>query len=241
MKRLVWGLLLILLVNCAAAATIADYPTIFFTRGGFNATVIRSAAGDAPERTAANVIINDLQRIATKRGLRATAVKASSTATTGNEIVIGTPCGSLRVRELLRVTAGGCSKALPKDQGLIKIIDDGRLHLLITGSDGDHVLDAAKVITDERQRIPLRVQSTAVVRKLYQKYYIGGGRKFLDIGQTIGAETPAIYADYPYVTYRPFNSYSATQYGAIVSTFNPSQRAGLNLPDGRVILTTAST
>jgi hypothetical protein len=235
-KKLLWGIVALLLVASASAYTIADYPGMFFKQKQFTATVVRSSAGDSPERTAANLIINDLQRAATTRGLRATAVKISNVNGSGDEIVIGTPCGSLRVRQLLGVSAGKCTTALPAEQGLILVRQDGATRLIITGSNGDMVLDTAKVLTDRRQQLRLKVGNATVVRKLYQKYYIASGRKFLDIGQTIGAETPVIATNYPYVTYRPFNQFWGTQYGAIVSTENPDQRAYIKFPPGQVML-----
>jgi len=236
MKGMVWAILILLCVSTAAAYTIADYPTMFFKQKQFTATVVRSPAGDSPERTAANLIINDLQRATTSRGLRATAVKISNVNGSGDEIVIGTPCGSLRVRQLLGVTAGKCRTAIPAEQGLIILQQDGATRLIITGSNSAMVLDTAKVLIDRRQQLQLKVSNATIVRRLYQKYYIVGGRKFLDIGQTIGAETPVIATNYPYVTYRPFNQFWGTQYGAIVSTENPDQRAYIKFPPGQVML-----
>lgn len=234
-KGLVWVVLAVLLVNTAAAMFISDYPKMFFQNKTFSGTVVRSPAGDSAERYAANMLINDLQREATRRGLRAKAVKISTAKAEGNELVVGTPCGNLRIRQLLNISPGKCREGLPAGQGLLKIIDDGNIHLLVTGADADNVLDAAKVLTDSRQQLHLRVTSAAVVRKLYQKYYITEGRKFLDIGQVIGVETPAFYSDYPYVTYRPFNEFHASNYGAIVTTDGKHQRAYMKLHNGSIV------
>jgi hypothetical protein len=234
-KGLVWAVLAVLLANTAAAMFISDYPKMFFQNRTFTGTVVRSAAGDSAERYAANMLINELQREATRRGLRATAVKISTQKASGNELVVGTPCGNLRVRQLLNISPGKCREGLPAGQGLLKIIDDGNIHLLVTGADADSVLDAAKVLADSRQQLHLRVTSAAVVRKLYQKYYITEGRKFLDIGQVVGVDTPAIYSDYPYVTYQPFGRFHASDYGAIVTTDAKNQRAYMKLHNGSIV------
>ena len=224
MKRLVWVLFAIILVQSVSATFISDYPTIFFSDKQFNAVVIRSLAQPSAERLAANMVIHDLQRHAQRYGLTPSAIKTSAWRGRGNEIVIGTPCGTTRVRQLLNITPQDCRTAF--DHGLLKVIDDvqGR-HLVIAGAYSDQVLDAAKVLVDERQRTKLKVVEAKVVRKVYRKYYIIGGSKgFLDIGQTIGAETPALYTGYPYVTYRPINTYRGTNYGAIVNPETRRQR-----------------
>lgn len=222
-KRLVWALAVLLALSTAQASVIADYPTVFFKDKAFTATIVTSRAGGSAERVAANLVINDLHRVAARRGLKSSAIRASRTAGAGDEIVIGTPCGNLRVRELLKIPARQCRTGL-KD-GLLKMITDEHVHLIIAGPDGDRVLDAAKVLTDERQRTKLKLPSARVVRRLYQKYSIVGSERFLDIGQTIGAETPALYTGYPYITYRPFNEYTGTGYGAIVTAQTSRQRA----------------
>jgi REP element-mobilizing transposase RayT len=127
------------------------------------------------------------------------------------------------MRELLGIPPRNCQTAVKT--GMLKIVQDKHIHLIITGPDGDSVLDAMKVLTDERHRTQLKVQNASVVRRLYRKYYLIGGGRFLDIGQTIGAETPTLYTGYPYVTYKPFDEYRGTTYGAIVTTSTSRQRA----------------
>jgi len=236
MRWLVWGIIALLLVSSASAYNIADYPTMFFKDKTFTATIIKSQAGSSAERTAANLLMNDLQRTAQRYGLKPNAIRTSTAGGQADEILIGTPCGNLRIRELLGIGPSKCRTALKN--GLLKVVQDEHTYLIITGPDGESVLDATKILIDPRHKNQLGIQSANVVRKPYQKHYVIGGRRFLDIGQTIGAETPTLYTGHPYVTYRPLYEpyesapypgyypedcaeYSGTTYGAVVVKTKP--------------------
>jgi hypothetical protein len=249
-KRLVWAILALVLLSPATASTIADYPAMFFEKGEFTATIVKSETRDSAERIANNLLISDLQRESRHRPLRMMPGR--------DEMIIGTPCGNLRVRELLNIPAGKCQTYFRKEQGLLKLIEDEHQHLIITGSDSERVLDAVKVLTDPRQRHMLRVTNAPIERRYYRKHYVVDGRQVLDIGQTIGAVTPALYTGYSHVTYEPYHpqdcvEYTATTYGAVIARTRPGcpqyyggvptrdinvlgMRTALRFPDGKVVL-----
>jgi len=195
-KRLAWVVLLMLLALPVSAYTLADYPDVLFRQGV--PAVVTSRPDDSGQRVATNMLIADLQRTARARGLRQSVpvLAATKNMTPRDEVVIGEPCANLRMRELLKLAAGNCQTFVKKDQGLLLLVQDENVHVIITGSSGDRILDAVKVLLDKRQRAQLTVFRAPVERRTYQKYYVIGGRRFLDIGQTIGAATPALSGGY---------------------------------------------
>lgn len=206
-----WILAALLLLPAANAYNIADYPTMFFEGDSFSATIVKGSERSPAEITAQNLIVNDLPRAGRKQRndlpqayYRYRSERVPPTIVTddrilpGDEIVIGTPCGNARVRELLNIQASQCKTHFTQPQGLITLIEDENKHLVITGSDGGMVLDAAKILTNPRYRMQLRTKQAPIRRVLYRTSYQINGREVLDIGQTIGAVTPAISSSYPY-------------------------------------------
>jgi hypothetical protein len=222
-----WALAVLLAIAPVSAANIADYPNMFFdSEDRFSATIVKGTQRNSAEITALNLIINDLPKAGRKERnlpqgyyryrtdpVPATTVIMDDQTTGGDEIVIGTPCGNSRVRELLNIPLAKCKDAFGTQQGLIKLVEDGYgKHLVITGSDSSQVLDAAKILTNPRHRINLRVKEAPIRRIYYRTSYQIGNGDALDIGQTIGAVTPAIYQGYPYKT----QDYRVSTYGAVL-------------------------
>lgn len=226
-KRWLTVVLFILLALPISAYTLADYPDVLFRQGV--PAVVTSRPDNSGQRVATNMLIADLQRTVQARRLRqpVPVLAATKNMTSRDEVVIGEPCANLHMRELLKLSAGQCQAFVKRDQGLLLLVQDENVHVIITGSNGDRILDAVKVLLDKRQRAQLTVPRAPVERRTNQKYYVIGGRRFLDIGQTIGAATPALYSGYPYVTYsynpqypaypRDNVEYAGNTYGAILA------------------------
>jgi hypothetical protein len=226
-KQATWAIAFLLAIAPISAANIADYPNMFFdSEDRFSATIVKGTQRNSAEITALNLIINDLPKAGRKERnlpqgyyryrtdpVPATTVVMDDQTTGGDEIVIGTPCGNSRVRELLNVPLAKCKDAFGTQQGLIKLVEDAEgKHLIITGSDSSQVLDAAKILTNPRYRINLRVKEAPIRRVYYRTAYQIDGGSALSIGQTIGAVTPAIYQGYPYKT----QDYRVSTYGTVL-------------------------
>ncbi len=254
-KRVISGILALLLLSPVSAYMLSDYPALFFEDDQFTAAIVKGSQRDSAEITAANLIINNLPRAGrvTPRDMpvpyyryRAEPVPSTTIVEDRNapgtdEIVIGTPCANSRVRQLLNITQ--CKTYFAQPQGLLLLLEDEHKHLIITGSDGSRVLDAAKILTTPRYRMQLRTTNAPIRRVQYRTaYQIGSGRELLDIGQTIGAVTPAIYTGHPYTTYQPYYpqngfEYVATPYGTIAqkSKGTRRQQGYLRFPDGSLV------
>jgi hypothetical protein len=181
----------LVLLGSASATTISDYPEMFFEKGEFTATITKGNVRDSAQRAATNILIRDLQKSMAQHRIK--PFVRETTKNSGNEIVIGTPCGSHRARELLNVQAGKCMTALPYEQGKIMLFQNEHTTLLITGTDGQRILDAVKILIDPRQREALKRTDATIVRiQRRERFAIGNNRQLLQIGQTIGEVTTAI-------------------------------------------------
>ncbi len=248
-------LFIIILIPAVNAYTIADYPAMFFEGDTLSAAIIKGSERGSAEITAQNLIVNDLPKSGRKQRSDLPAsyyryrsenapptIMTDKQALPGDEIVIGTPCGNSRVRELLNIPTSKC-KTHFSQQGMIILIEDENKHLIITGSDGGRVLDAAKILTNPRYRMQLRTKQAPIRRVLYRTSYQINGGEVLDIGQTIGAVTPAISSSYPYrrTEYYPQDGYSYTgsNYGAVVTLNTGGRQKGyIRLPDGTMVYAT---
>jgi len=218
-KGWIWAICILLLIS-SATATISEYPSMFIKDGRLTATLVKSYARDSKEITAANLILRDLEPN------RLQLVTFNSPGK-GDEIIVGTPCTNSRIRELLNIPLEKCAMYFQGTEGLIKVVEDGNIHLIVTGSDSNSVLDATRVLIDDRQRSALNVNTVPVRRGYYRRYQVTAGGRALDIGETIGAVTPSIYTGYPYTTYNraPYR-YPKYEYSTRYGTRYTRQRAG---------------
>jgi hypothetical protein len=191
-KGFVLFALLILLAGSASAYTLADYPRALFAHG---APTIVVGKTDTASGIAANIIALDLWRYAAMTGKRqdANIVQTGTGSPQRDEIVIGTPCGNARVRELMNIPSGQCNQILTRGQGQLTLYQDDYVHLLVTGGDNEGVLNAAKVLVNGNARQQLNRTSIPVVRAQRVVNNVAYKGSFLSIGQTIGAAGDVVY------------------------------------------------
>lgn len=188
-KRFVWFALFVLLASSAAAETLADYPRMLFAHG---APTIVAGKGDTSQIVAVNLVALDLWRYATFSGKarqRVNVVEPGKNAPGRDEVVIGTPCGNARVRELMNIPSGKCNQIFTHGTPLGRLIlyQDDFVHIVVTGNDGEGVLNAAKVLVNGNARQQLNRTSVPVMRMQRVVNRVARGGTFLSIGQTLGA------------------------------------------------------
>ncbi|MBW2994465.1 hypothetical protein KY315_03525 [Candidatus Woesearchaeota archaeon] len=186
--------------------TLAGYPYYFFTGKTFNANIIKSINPSAGERTATNLIINNIPNqfkylSMTKYGSGYYQTRIFPEELQGkvfaigdprmgdykiqNGIVIGTPCHNPVVAELLGIRSN-CNTYFSKTQGLVKIVEsNGRIYLVITGYSGEEVQATAQLFN---QRVYDGKNRGKEMKTVLKKRYQGVMVPNLQLGETIGKE-----------------------------------------------------
>ncbi|MBD3303759.1 hypothetical protein GF343_01315 [Candidatus Woesearchaeota archaeon] len=185
------------------------YPYYFFTGHTFNAFIIKGSERGPGEKSAANLIINELPN--QYRFLRRTdygggyyQIRVFPEALYGsvkilgkdrfdyrmkNGIVIGTPCNNRVVAELLGIN--NCATYFRPGEGMIKLVQaHGHIYLIISGYGDDEVWAASNLFVDMVNRG--KIQGTEIrtsLKKEQQRIRVPD----LAIGETIGKELPAVY------------------------------------------------
>jgi len=185
------------------------YPYYFFTGHTFNAFIIKGSERGVGEKSAANLIINELPNQyrflrRTKYGAGYYQIRVFPEALLGsvkiygkdrfdyrmkNGIVIGTPCHNRVVAELLGIN--NCKTYFRPGEGMIKLVEaNGHIYVVITGYGDDEVWATANLFVDMVNQGKIKgTEIRTNLKEEQQRVQVPD----LQIGETIGKRLPAVY------------------------------------------------
>jgi len=144
MKK-VWWLALLLILPIVSASTISEWPYFFVKNGKFTAKYVIADEAPALDVVSATVISTSLarfQNVTTEVGTSVLDTEISD-ITAIDAVVIGSPCENKAAAKLMG-NPEPCYKDLGGSVGYIKLYQNGKTQLLITGLDEKDRNAAAK-------------------------------------------------------------------------------------------------